>query len=197
MNRFLRVTMMSVPALLIAGGAEAHIIGLHQPMTLAAGLAHPFLGPDHLIAMLGAGVFAGRRDGGASWRTLLVVLAAVGAGMLVGVGGVLHNVLALGMAASGLLVGLALLLEWRFGAPWLMVAAVVFGLIHGHMHGAAMTPVEGMGAYAAGLLASTGLLLAAGAICGAAGRAYPSVGETAIRTFVAAVSVLTLFLAVT
>ena len=197
MNRALRITMLSVPALLTAGVAEAHIIGLHQPMTFAAGLAHPFLGLDHLIAMLAAGVYAGKRDGGASWRTLLIVLAAVGAGMLLGVGGVLHHVMALGVAASGLLVGLALLLELRFGAPWLMIAAVVFGLIHGHMHGAAMTPAEGMGAYATGFLVSTGILLAVGVACGAAGRAYASVGDTAIRTFGAAVSVLTLFLAVT
>lgn len=197
MNRVLRATMLSVPALLIAGAADAHIIGLHQPMTLAAGLAHPFLGLDHLIAMLSAGVYAGKRDGGASWRILLIVLAAVGAGMLLGVGGVLHNLLALGAAASGLLVGLALLLELRFGAPWLMLAAVVFGVIHGHMHGAAMTPAEGMGAYAAGFLTSTGILLAVGAVCGAVSRAYASVGATAIRTFGAAVSVLTLFLAVT
>jgi urease accessory protein len=196
MNRFVKAVALGVPALLIAGSAEAHI-GLHQPMTLAAGLAHPFLGLDHLIAMLAAGVYAGNRDGRASWRMLLVVLASVGAGMLVGVVGVLHNVLALGMAASGLLVGLALLLEWRFGAPWLMLAAVVFGLIHGHSHGAALMPVEGMASYAAGLLASTALLLGIGAACGAAGRSYPSFGETAIRAFGGAVSVAALFLVVT
>jgi len=196
MNRFLRVVALGAPALLIAGVAEAHI-GLHQPMTFASGAVHPFLGLDHLIAMLAAGVYAGTRDGGASWRTLLLVLAAVGAGVLVGVGGIPHSALAVGMAVSGLMVGLALLLELRFGAPWVTAAAVVLGLIHGHAHGAELTPVEGMGAYIAGFLVSTALLLAVGAACGAAGRAYPSSGMTAIRAFGGAVSIVSLFSAVT
>ncbi|MND03380.1 hypothetical protein D3C83_231670 [compost metagenome] len=52
-----------------------------------------------------------------------------------------------------------------------------------------------MWAYVAGLLGATASLLIAGAACGAAGRAYPRLGETGIRAFGGLVGAGALFLA--
>jgi urease accessory protein len=197
MNRVLKFAAFGVPALLLAGAADAHT-GLGHAAGFVSGFIHPLLGLDHLIAMLAAGVFAGKREGVVSWRSLPMVLASVGAGMLVGAAGAPQGAWTVAVAGSGLLIGLALLLDLRVAASWFMASAVVFGLIHGHAHGAEIAPAAvGMGAQAAGLLASTALLLGFGAACGAAGRAYPSIGEIGVRAFGGAVSVAALFLAVT
>ncbi|MPY73514.1 MAG: hypothetical protein GEU87_04585 [Alphaproteobacteria bacterium] len=195
MKPFLRTAMAAIPAVLFAGAADAHT-GLGHSGGFAAGLVHPFLGLDHLIAMLAAGVYAGWRGGAASWRMLLVAMAAVGGGMLLGVAGNPPNPVAAGIVGSALLLGVALLLDLRLGPAWVMAAAVAFGLIHGHAHGAEMALEPGMWTYVAGLLAATASLLIAGAACGAAARTHPRLGETGIRAFGGLVGAGALFLAV-
>jgi len=196
MIRILQRTAVGVPALLIAGTAEAHT-GLAHTAGFASGFVHPLLGLDHLLVLLAAGVYAGTRDDGISGRMLLVVLAAVGAGLLLGSAGLPQGVVTAGLAVSGALIGLALMFELRVAAPWAAAVAILVGLLHGHAHGAEVAAMQGLAAYAAGLLAATALLLAVGALCGAAGRVHPRLGAAGIRGFGAAVSTAMLFLAVT
>lgn len=196
MIRILQRIALGAPALLIAGTAEAHT-GVAHTAGFASGFVHPLLGLDHLLVLLAAGVYAGTRDDGISGRMLLVVLAAVGAGLLLGAAGMPQGAVAAGLAVAGVLIGLTLMFELRVARTWAMVVAGLVGLLHGHMHGAEIAAAPGIAAYAAGLLAATALLLAGGALCGAAGRAYPRLGAAGIRGFGAAVSVVLLFLAVT
>lgn len=196
MIRILQRIALGAPALLIAGTAEAHT-GLVHTAGFASGFVHPLLGLDHLLVLLAAGVYAGTRDDGISGRMLLVVLAAVGAGLLLGAAGMPQGAVTAGLAVTGLLIGLALLFQLRVAAPWAMAVAIFVGLLHGHAHGAEVAAAPGFVAYAAGLLAASALLLAVGALCGAAGRAHPRLGATGIRAFGGVVSAAALFLAVT
>jgi urease accessory protein len=196
MIRILQRIALVAPALLIAGNAEAHT-GLAQTAGLASGFVHPLLGLDHLLVLLAAGVYAGTRDDGIFVRLLFVVLAAVGAGLLLAAAGMPQGAVTAGLAVAGLLIGLALLCELRVAASWAAAVAVLVGLLHGHAHGVEVAAAPGFAAYAAGLMAATALLLAVGALCGAAGRAHPRLGAAGIRGFGAAVSTAMLFLAVT
>ena len=51
---------------LILPVAEAHTIGVYNA-GLAAGLTHPFLGLDHLLAMIAVGIWAGQLGGKSVW----------------------------------------------------------------------------------------------------------------------------------
>jgi urease accessory protein len=193
MTHVLRIAALSAPVLLIAGAAEAHT-GLGQPMGFASGIAHPFVGADHLLGLLAAGVYAGAH--GAVRRIWLLLLAGVGGGMLAGAVALPPAALALGLAASSLAVGLALLFELRLAERWVVAGAVGIGLLHGHVHGAEMVAAGAGASYGAGFMLGTALLLALGAVCGIAGRRYPAHGATGLRAFGGAVGAAALFLAV-
>ena len=65
--------------------AEAHTFGA-QGAGLTAGLVHPFMGLDHLLAMIAVGIWAGQLGGRAVWIVPLtfvsVMTAAAGLGPL-------------------------------------------------------------------------------------------------------------------
>ena len=128
---------------------------------LTAGLAHPFGGADHLLAMVAVGLFAAMRGGRALWALPLAFVSAAGIGFLAGRFGpvlpmtepmVLASVLVL-----GLIVGAAL--ELRLAAGIALVA--LFGGFHGQAH-AAEAGSQSILAFAAGFMIASGVLHAAG-----------------------------------
>jgi hypothetical protein len=96
---------------LVAGVAQAHEgHGVHGAFDLAAGLAHPFAGLDHLLAMLAVGLWSAaalpavRRLAGPA-LFLCALLAGALAGAQTGAGGLVE----VGVAFSVVLFGVALL----------------------------------------------------------------------------------------
>ncbi|MCW5729632.1 MAG: HupE/UreJ family protein [Alphaproteobacteria bacterium] len=131
-----------------------------------AGLAHPFLGADHLLAMLAVGLWAVRLGGGARFVLPAGFLVAMLAGGLVGSGGPVQPLVETGIAGSVLLFGLLTAL-----APGLPLAptaflTMAFALLHGHAHGAEMPAGASAIAYGAGFLAGSALLIGAGLMAG-------------------------------
>jgi urease accessory protein len=150
-------------ALLATLGAAAQAHTGHATQDLAAGLAHPFMGPDHLLAMLAVGLWsaaalpAGRRLLGPA--TFMVTLLI---GALLGAAGFALPAAEAGIALNVLL--LAGMLLWREHLPATAGLALVAAsaLLHGHAHGTEFMPGASFAAYAGGLLAATALLHAAG-----------------------------------
>ncbi|SON53960.1 HupE / UreJ protein [Hartmannibacter diazotrophicus] len=150
-------------ALLIASPALAHP-GHGATSGFAAGIVHPFLGTDHLLAMVTVGLWAahyGTRKG------LALPFGFVG-GMLAGATTGFFGVGLPGaesvIALSLVLLGAALALKTRL--PVMAAAGLTFaaGLFHGHAHA-----VEASGsalAYVAGFVVATSLLHAAGGLAG-------------------------------
>ncbi len=131
-----------------------------------AGLAHPFAGPDHLLAMLAVGLMAGFRGGPALWAWPASFVGVMLFGGLLGLHGVpipaVETMILLSLAALGARLPLGL------GA----FVIGLFALFHGHAHGAEIAPATNGLAYAAGFAAATALLHAAGVgLARAAGRA--------------------------
>ena len=115
--------------------------------------------------------------------TFPLVMALGGA---LGVAGVPLPGIETGIAASALVIGLAVLLALR---PPLVVAAVIvgfFAIFHGHAHGTEMPQAASPLAYAAGFVIATGLLHLAGISLGLLTRWPP--GAVAVRAFGAVIA---------
>lgn len=156
-----------VGGLLLATPAAAHSFGAHGA-GLVAGFTHPLGGLDHLLAMLGVGLWASQLGGRARWAVPAAFLAALLGGAALGAAGLALPMVEAGIALSVLLAGAALALAWRPALPVALGLAGLFAALHGHAHGTEAPAAASLLAYGAGFMAGTALLLGAGL---AAGRA--------------------------
>ncbi len=129
---------------------------------LASGFVHPFAGLDHMVAMVAVGLWGAFLGAPALWLLPVVFPLVMAAGGALGVLGVALPMVELGIAASALVLGLAVLLAAR---PPLWVAAGVvgvFAIFHGHAHGTELPSAANPLAYSLGFVLATGLLHAVG-----------------------------------
>jgi urease accessory protein len=146
---------------LLAVPASAHT-GIGAVSGVAAGLAHPLLGLDHLLAMVAVGLLAARLGGRALWS---VPACFVGAMIVASIAGMAHPALPLvelGIAASVVILGAAIALGRRLPVGLAMALAGTFALFHGHAHGAEVPAAAGVLAYGAGFVVATIALHAVG-----------------------------------
>jgi urease accessory protein len=138
---------------LLATGAHAHALG--GDGGLAGGLAHPFMGLDHLLAMVAAGLWAAQLGRRAIWQVPLAFVAVMVAGFgLARLGLVLpvaEPMVIASVAVLGAVVAGAVRVPAAVGAG--MVSA--FAVFHGYAHGVEMPAAGSAWAYAAGLALTT------------------------------------------
>ena len=143
-------------ALTTPGAAEAHEPA--RAFGFQSGFAHPFSGFDHMLAMVGVGIW-----GAVLGRPLIVALPVVFP-IMMAVGGVLGMAsigwapIELGIAVSVLALGLAIAAAYR--APvWAACSLVgLFALCHGYAHGQELPAAANRVDYSAGFILATGLL---------------------------------------
>lgn len=168
--------VMLAALLLLPTLAAAHpgLPGHHH--TLAAGLLHPLLGIDHLLAMLAVGLWAAQQGGRATWLLPTGFVGGMIAGALIGVEGGAGALVEPGIAGSLLVLGLAVAAGRRLPVGAAFGSVLLFGLCHGQAHGAEMPIGAAPLLYGAGFLLSTALLHGAGVLAGRAllARALPS-----------------------
>ncbi|MGR2737285.1 HupE/UreJ family protein [Billgrantia sp. Q4P2] len=164
-----RLALAAAPVLLlIAGLAFAHPGHEHaHDSGFAAGLAHPLLGVDHLLAMLAVGLWSLRQSRAFS---LAAPLLAAG-GMLLGAGlawaGFALPGVEFGIAMSVLLAGVLIAALAKVPAAIGAGVVVLFMLFHGHAHGSEMPRGASMLAYLAGFTLATLAITYAGRAVGA------------------------------
>lgn len=132
----------------------------HDPAGgFASGLAHPLLGPDHLLAMLAIGGLAALLGGAARWAVPGGFLAGMLVFGMIGTGGADSALAEHVILASIIVLGAAMALALRPPLAVLLAFAAVFGAAHGYAHGA-----EGPGGagYMAGFMLATAALHGAG-----------------------------------
>jgi urease accessory protein len=132
------------------------------------GLAHPFTGIDHLLAMVLVGVWAARRSG---WARLLLPAAFVGSmpgGALLGLAGLALPAVEPMILASIVVFAAALLAAARVPPVPSALLIGLFGLFHGYAHLAEMPDGAPLAAFATGMVAGTALLHAIGVALGLA-----------------------------
>lgn len=149
-------------AALASFGAPAAAHTGHGLDGMAAGFLHPFGGIDHLLAMLSVGVWAAQQGGRATWLLPSAFVAIMSAGGATGsLGGGVAGTETL-IIASVLVLGAVIAAAAK---PPLWIAAPLvgtFALFHGVAHGDELPEAAGAPAYAAGFIAATVLLHAAG-----------------------------------
>jgi urease accessory protein len=125
--------------------------------SLFSGFGHPFLGGDHLLAMLMVGVWAAQQQG---WRRALPPIAFVAfmaAGALLAHAGLALPLVESGIAVSVLALGLLAAFAVRLPAAAALAFIAAFAVCHGHAHGAEL-PLTAAWGYMPGYLAATALL---------------------------------------
>ena len=131
-----------------------------------AGLSHPFLGIDHLLAMVAVGIWAACLARRAWWLVPSVfLLAMLGGGALGALGWPPLGGEPL-VAASVLVLGLLIAVQLQLGAG--MAAALVgfFAVFHGAVHISELPSGLPAIGYAVGFLLSTAELLLIGIVAG-------------------------------
>ena len=147
-------------AALAAGPAEAHVIGA-GPGGFAQGFAHPFMGLDHVLAMVAVGLWAAHLGGRARW---LVPISFVLAMALAGgwaMAGASMPYIETGIALSVVALGGLILARARLPLALGMALVGSFALFHGLAHGLEAPAMAGLG-YGVGFVAATAILHALG-----------------------------------
>lgn len=142
----------------------------HNASGLAAGLLHPFSGFDHLLAMVGVGLWAAQSGGRRIWLlpATFMTMLVVGAALAMQWQGL--PLVEAGIATSVLALGLLIALSVRLPVPLSIAVTGAFGVFHGYAHGfelpQSVAPVE----YALGFLIATAALHLGGIAVGVVSR---------------------------
>jgi urease accessory protein len=163
MRRLLTVAVLALataPALAHTGASATH--------DLTHGFLHPLGGLDHVLAMVAVGLYAAQLGG----RSLLLLPAAfVGAmiaGGALGYAGAPVPMVEQGIGVSVVAMGLAIAFGVRLPPIAATALVAVFAVVHGHAHGSEGAELGAFLPYAAGFVAATALLHAAGVAAGLA-----------------------------
>lgn len=130
----------------------------HDHAGFMAGIAHPVLGLDHLLAMLAVGLWAAQQSGRACWVLPCTFVSTMLLGGLFGFAGIDLPLMETGIAGSVLALGLLVALAVR---PPVAIAAgltALFAASHGVAHGLELPALASPWGYAAGFVAATAAL---------------------------------------
>lgn len=150
---------LSTALTLVAAPALAHT-GHGATSGLVAGLTHPILGADHLMAMVAVGLWSGFALPNRAWSGATAFLGAMTVGAALSWGGVhlpmVEGFITLSVLAFGLLTVFARPGQSRLASGLTLAAIAGFGAFHGHAH--ATEAAGNAAAYLGGFLAATAAL---------------------------------------
>ena len=170
--------LVAVSLAALAAPALAHV-ETGQAAGFLAGLAHPVSGLDHVLAMIAVGLWGAQLGAPAIWLLPVTFPIVMALGGFLGLLGVPLPGVEVGIAASAILLGAAVMTERRL--PLYAAAALVgfFAVFHGHAHGTELPPGQSGLLYSLGFVVATGCLHAVGIAIGAVHR-WPA-GRIALR----------------
>jgi urease accessory protein len=173
----LRIFTFLVLSAALVSPALAHPVAGHV-YSVWAGLAHPFTGADHILAMVAVGLWGVLARGRAIWfwplafvATMLVGFAAARMGLHIPF---LESAISASVVVLGLCVALAIAAPIWVGAAMVAFFAFFHGFAHGIEASAAITSP-----YVAGFALATSLLHSAGIGLGILAEGL--IGKVAVR----------------
>ncbi len=147
---------------LVATPALAHLDPAAQG-SVAAGMAHPIGGADHLLAMLAVGFWAAIRGGRALWAVPLAFLAGMMAGYALALVSAPLPFVEPMILVSVVLLGVLVTGHLRAGLVPSVALVAALGLFHGHAHGGELGMADAT-AFGLGFVLSTAALHATGVV---------------------------------
>lgn len=163
----------------------------------AGGLLHPISGWDHVLAMVAVGLWGAQLGSRALWLLPVTFPIVMAFGGLLALWGVPLPGSEIGIAASAIGLGVAVLAGARLPLPAAAALVGFFAIFHGHAHGTELPAGASGILYSAGFVVATGCLHAAGLAIGLLHRWRP--GHVPIRAagaFVAAAGFVFLWQAI-
>ena len=131
-----------------------------------AGITHPVLGLDHLLAMVCVGIVSAQIGGRAVWTVPTTFVGVMALGGLFGILGTGFLAVELGIAVSVIVLGITIAAERTFPVVITMIAVGLFAVFHGYAHGTEMPSTAEPLLYALGFLTGTAVIHIAGLFIG-------------------------------
>lgn len=129
---------------------------------LLAGFLHPVSGLDHVLAMVAVGLWGAQLGAPAIWMLPVAFPLVMALGGFLGLLGVPLPGIEIGIALSGVVLGVAVLARWRPPLFLSLALVAIFAVFHGYAHGAELPEGASALAFSVGFVVATGLLHAAG-----------------------------------
>jgi urease accessory protein len=149
-----------------------------------AGLLHPILGFDHLLAMVTVGLLSAQMGGRAIWTVPATFVSVMALGGILGILGLPLPFVEFGIALSVVALGIALAVPRKLPVWLTMIFVGLFALFHGHAHGTELPALSetflDVFAYVFGFLVATATLHLIGALIGQIAVSTPR-GANALR----------------
>jgi len=159
------VCLTVLAALMMPDLVQAHV-GQSVHGSILAGLGHPFSGIDHILVMIAIGIWASQLGRRAVLALPFVFPLIMALGAFLGAIGVALPSVETGIALSAIFLGASVLLKFRADLVIAVPLVAVFGLFHGHAHGAELPIGQNGVLFGAGFIIGTGSLHAAGVAFG-------------------------------
>lgn len=131
-----------------------------------AGISHPVLGFDHLLAMVSVGILSAQMGGRAIWTVPLTFVGVMLIGGILGMRDMPLFSVERGIAFSVFALGVALAAEKKFPSIVAMLFVGFFAVFHGHAHGTEMPSVAQPVLYALGFVTGTAGIHICGVLIG-------------------------------
>jgi urease accessory protein len=157
----LAIALALVPTLAHAHPGHAHEVG-----GIGWGLAHPFTGIDHILAMVAVGLWAVQMGKRALWVLPLSFVSAMTAGAALGMGGVRMPFVEPAIFASVIGLGALVAFAARLPLGASAAAVAVAALFHGQAHGGEVPASASGFLTVAGFVLATAMLHAVGIVVG-------------------------------
>jgi urease accessory protein len=174
---------------LILPVAEAHTFGT-QGAGLVAGLVHPFVGLDHLLAMIAVGIWAGQLGGRLVWQVPLTFVSVMSAAAALGSFGVTLPLVEPAIACSVLVLGLLIAGSVRLPASTGVGLVALFAVFHGYSHGLELPQAASPFLYGVGFVLATSLLHGLGIGFARCSRQYKMIQSAAGYSLIVASGLL-------
>lgn len=133
---------------------------------LMSGLLHPVLGFDHLLAMIGVGLLSVQIGKRHVWSLPACFVIFLMVGGLLGLAEIPLPQVEGVIAASVLVLGLAIASSGAIGAILAYPIVAIFALFHGHAHGAEVPLLDNPAGYVIGFMIASAVLHLLGVFTG-------------------------------
>ena len=149
----------------LAPAARAHVES-GGAGSLISGLLHPVTGLDHVVAMVAVGLWGAVLAAPAIWLLPVAFPMVMALGGLIGLLGLPLPGVEVGIAISGMVLGLLVALERRVPLAVALALVGVFALFHGYAHGRELPDGANALLFSLAFVSATGLLHLVGILLG-------------------------------